>query len=439
MGRLIAVLLGGALLMPFSVGGAAAQTIPCGEPYTVVRGDSISNIARRAFGQDLFQELYEANRDVIGNDINVIVLGAVLQIPCIGNARPAAGQQPSQAGAPASPVTGDTGAETAGLPKPDSTRSTPAATGNQVSIALARIGPADFVLNEAIIDPFLADIERVTAGRIRFSARQEAVPDQRPPIERLGQSGIDGAIVFNGALHQSHPLLQITLSPMTGGSAAQTAVALWRTYKTHLEAGDEFGGVKLLGFVSAPPAHLWSDTPVSGDAQTALLQGDVWTVPVLDGGITDLPDSTDGPEVFSMAYGTARTTGSWTQTRAVVEVSGGIYVPTFSVVLDPSKWAEISEADRLAIEALSGEALALRSARWDTFDASQKSLMVAQGLTVLEPDINLLAELQDRARISWEQWISKADATGVGGFEAIEAFFAEMERAKRTIPGPGGS
>ena len=63
----------------------AAQDIPCGEPYTVRRGDTLQRIAERAYGPEAsFRDLIEDNRQYfIGGDPSVIAIGQTLSIPCL--------------------------------------------------------------------------------------------------------------------------------------------------------------------------------------------------------------------------------------------------------------------------------------------------------------------------------------------------------------------
>ena len=49
--------------------------------YTVVRGDTLTAIARRLTGKSDWRALYEANRDQIGGNPNQIEAGMILRVP----------------------------------------------------------------------------------------------------------------------------------------------------------------------------------------------------------------------------------------------------------------------------------------------------------------------------------------------------------------------
>jgi nucleoid-associated protein YgaU len=55
---------------------------PAGRTYTVVKGDSLSKIAKAHYGKmDRWKVIYEANRAVIGSNPDLIKPGQVLTIP----------------------------------------------------------------------------------------------------------------------------------------------------------------------------------------------------------------------------------------------------------------------------------------------------------------------------------------------------------------------
>ncbi|OLB55936.1 MAG: hypothetical protein AUI01_07200 [Ktedonobacter sp. 13_2_20CM_2_56_8] len=65
-----------------------AQATP-GSNYTVQPGDTLSSIAQRAYGDaNQWQKIYDANKQVIGNDPNLIRPGEVLFIPPVTPPQP---------------------------------------------------------------------------------------------------------------------------------------------------------------------------------------------------------------------------------------------------------------------------------------------------------------------------------------------------------------
>ena len=437
----------------------SAQT--CGQKYAVAPGDTISKIARRVYGSNRAPELYAANRAAIGANHDLLLVGTVLTLPCLGaeqnaqenTARKLAQPKVTQA------TTSDAAAETndqggtfsraAGF-----TSKTLAADPAQiVEIVFNKASAPDFILNTGIIDPLFADIARVTNGRVRFVEPAEHNRDPREQMNLVHSGKADGAYIFNGYLAEENPLLQITMAPMVGGTAQQTATALWRIHQRYFADAGRFDGLKLLGFVGVPPAHIWrvTDAPITGSEQ--LLGNSAMSLPrkssashraVKIRADASNPDRSQGSAVkqpsatVALNHAAALTMGIWKNAKSVTEIDGGVYAPTFSVFIRADKWARIAPADREAIEVLLGESLAQRSAAWDAFDNAQKRAMLKQGLKVEQADLDLLIELQDRARLAWEAWIADADNAGVPGYEALESFFAEIEALRRQSPSANG-
>lgn len=60
----------------------AAAASPYLAEHTVVSGDNLSYISKQYYGTaDKYMKIYEANKDVIGSNPNVIRVGMVLKIP----------------------------------------------------------------------------------------------------------------------------------------------------------------------------------------------------------------------------------------------------------------------------------------------------------------------------------------------------------------------
>ena len=444
MARTYSILLFIGCLATIGADAFAQRSIACDQPYTIRPGDTLRSIAIRAYGSDDFQQLWNDNRATIGNDPNRIEVGDRLQLRCPAGER--------RTGSATETPAAVNGANFEPAPDIDATKRKAAnADQPKVEIVFNKASAPKFIINVGIIDPLFAEIERATEGRVTFVDPEVVDRDPENQLNLVLSGQADGAYIFNGYLKESHPLVQITMHPMVGGTAQQTATALWRVHQQHFASARTFGNVKLLGFIGAPPAHIWRVSDVPVDEREKLVNNNAWAIPYFDGldtrGATAVReenaerierlDQTPGmpPATYALAHGAARAVGVWTANRTVTEIDGGVYVPTFSVFISKDKWNQIGAADRATIERLTGEALALRSAAWDAFDNGHKRQMLDQGLKIVKADLDVLAELQDRARIGWELWMAAADKKGVSGYEALEAFFREIRELKVQYPG----
>lgn len=85
VGEYIRAFLIAAFASAFSSGVYAQE---CGGDYSVKRGDYLSKISNRAYGDpQKWSLIYQANIKVIGDDPNLIMIGDIFRIPCLDAAR----------------------------------------------------------------------------------------------------------------------------------------------------------------------------------------------------------------------------------------------------------------------------------------------------------------------------------------------------------------
>ncbi len=406
--------------------------IECGSTYTVVRGDSLSKINARAYGDTSFAALHQANLQVIGKNPNVIFVGQTIVVPCRDGATVLA----------AAKVEADD-AEVA-------TKET-----GPLVFTFNKASAPKFIINSGIIDLFLAEIDEVTDGRVTFTDPAEMNRDPMVQLDLVTTGEVDGAYVFNGYLGESHPFLQLPMMPLMGGSAEQTAVSLWNLHADYLSQTDYFSEAKLLGFVAAPAAHIWRRNEAPVTANQNVVEENDYAIPYFAGLDSRGPkvvqqenaamlashnEDANGALTFFLAHGAARAAGLWNDERTVTEIDYGIYTPTFSVVLSNEAWAQISPEDQTAIEAVSGLQLAHRSASWDAFDNGHRSHMLETGLRIAKPDADLMAELDAVSEAKVDVWVNYAQAMGLPGQQAIAAYKESLDALQdrlifRSTPG----
>lgn len=404
---------------PLSVFAQSAD-VACGETYTVASGDSLSGISIKAYGVSAFELVYEANKDAIGENPNNLFVGQELMIPCRGEAAPTVqvADAPETPEVPEAPVSNE-----------------------PVILTFNKVSDPRFVINVGIVDPYLELIERATEGRVQFIDPPEMNRDAQAQYDLVTSGQVDATYVLNQYLADTHPLLQLPMIPLMGGSAEQTATSLWNLHDRYLSKTTYFDDAHLLGFISAPTAHIWRNIDAPVRAGEGILGKNAYAVPYFEG-LDTLgpprvqeqnaakygPSNTDenGPVTFMMAHGAARGSGVWNDNLGVTEVENGIYTPTFSVIMSNEAWARISPTDQATITRLSGAALSLRSSAWDDFDNGHRQIMLDADLAVDYPDGPLLREIEEAAQTRLAVWAQAASALGVPAEQAIASYRADL-------------
>ncbi|OED50738.1 hypothetical protein AB838_01000 [Rhodobacteraceae bacterium (ex Bugula neritina AB1)] len=79
----------GASLIAIAAAGQSAQAQEACQVYEVQANDNLREITEKAYGHSKFRVIYNANRDVIGRNPNVIEIGMRLVLPCADGSLPA--------------------------------------------------------------------------------------------------------------------------------------------------------------------------------------------------------------------------------------------------------------------------------------------------------------------------------------------------------------
>ena len=91
-----------------------------------------------------------------------------------------------------------------------------------------------------------------------------------------------------------------------------------------------------------------------------------------------------------------------------------------------------SEADRAAINKLSGEALALRAGKaWDATDAKGEKAIRDANIPIVIASAQFIAEIKSKTAGLEQAWIDKVKAKGVDGAAMLAALRARSPRQKK--------
>jgi TRAP-type C4-dicarboxylate transport system substrate-binding protein len=232
------------------------------------------------------------------------------------------------------------------------------------------VPPTHFVVKD-ILQPWMAEVEKATEGRVKINLLPKPVgaPAQHWELARKGVADI----TWGNFTYEPERFKQVWFAelPMMGSNCEASSVALWRTFNRHLASNDAFKGMVMLGtgmlgggqfnhpgkVIDTPDDLKGQKVRMGGPIQKRLLE-DLGAIPVsapatkayelLEGGVIDA--SLHGIE----SVVNFRLDG---KLKNHTMIPGGLYDGTFFIAMNDAKFKSLSAADQQAISRVSGEAL----------------------------------------------------------------------------------
>ncbi len=310
--------------------------------------------------------------------------------------------------------------------------------------------PPKHIINTGIALPWTKAVEKATQGRVKFKIPPKSIAPPPRQFDIVRTRTADMAYQFNGFLRKQASLVQLSLLPLMGRSGEAHSIALWRTYKKYFEKKNQFAGVELLGFFGGMPGDMCSlkeDKPITSVAALksmkmwslpsypaqALKQFDVAVVPgpavriysIVSKGIVD------GYSGLGMQEAIRFNVAQYTKSCTIIP--GSVFTPTFSVFINPKKWASLSKADQAAIEQQSGEALGRLTRNWNDADIKGADNLRAMGIKVTTASAEFSGALQKAWSPIHQAWIKEANKLGVDGKAAFDFFRAEQQKIEASL------
>jgi len=154
--------------------GAASAQEAC-STYEIQRGDSLRELAIQVYATEDFRIIFDANRDVIGSNPNIIRVGDVLEMPCLEDI----GRTPVLADTEAERLAAEMAAE---LVKAAEERAEQAIAEAEARVAAAE-AEAKQVSEQAVVEAKAAAREEIEAARAEGAALiRDAGTGERPEV-----------------------------------------------------------------------------------------------------------------------------------------------------------------------------------------------------------------------------------------------------------------
>lgn len=302
--------------------------------------------------------------------------------------------------------------------------------------------PATHPIITDVMEPFARELEAATEGRVTI----EFLPALGPPpghFDLVANEVADMAFSVHAYTPGRFQLTELGELPFTHDDTVVNSVAYWNTYERYLAAANEHEGVRLLGLWTNPPYHL----AMRGDLFTSMdaVEGKRIRVPgTLVESVTVtlgmVPISSSVTEAYEQVsrgvingmFQSLETVVGFNLAEHLTHISlvpGGFAHSSQFVMISDAAYQRLSEADRAALDALSGEALVRRFAQmWQDREAEARVALEAGGTVFHEVDAGTLAELRAALAFIEEDWVNTANERGVDGAAALAFYRSELDR-----------
>lgn len=287
-------------------------------------------------------------------------------------------------------------------------------------------------------EPWAREVEAVTEGRV--SVRIMAKPLGSPPAHfDMARDGVADITYGLHSFTEDDRFTRARLGQFSflGDDAVANSKAYWAIYGGKLDAAEEHAGTHLLGLFMHGPGLLHNNVrkierPEDMVGLKIRVPGGYVADLVASLGATPLfMSSTEVYEKLSRGVidGVAFTYEAMTAFNLVdyvkysMAVPGGIYNTTWFFVINEDKWNSLSEQDRAAIDAISGEAFAERVGKaWNDADDAAKA-EIGDKVEFHQASPAVVAALRDTAARLEQSW---AESLGDYDGAAALAEFRQM-------------
>jgi TRAP-type transport system periplasmic protein len=305
------------------------------------------------------------------------------------------------------------------------------------------VPPTHFVVKD-ILNPWIAEVDKATQGRVKILLLPKAVgsPPQHWELARKGVADITwGNFTYEPERFKSMWFAEL---PMMGSNCEASSVALWRTYHQFLAGNDAFKGVQMLGvgLLGGGQFHHPSkviDTPDDLKGQKVRMGGPIQKRLLEDLGA--IPVEGPGTKAYELLQGGV-VDASLHPIESVVNfrldsilknhtiIPGGLYDASFFIVMNEGKFKGLSAADQQAVMKVSGEMLSRHwGQEFDKQDKTAQAKLRADGHKFAEPNKTLLDNIRKVRSEMLKELQAEGPSFGVKDVGAMVNFYEQQYKS----------
>lgn len=313
-----------------------------------------------------------------------------------------------------------------------------------VTLRLSNWLPVSHPVVKDIMMPWAEQVKEATEGRVEVQILDAPLGPPPAHFDLVSSGAADIAFSAHSYTPGRFTLTQLAELPFLTPSSEANSVAFWRVWESMLAEHGEHAGVKVLALFGHGPGQLFTTSkpvsPVSGlEGAKIRVAGEVTDQLVTNLGMVSVQaPSSESYELLHngvadgivFPYESVPFFKLDDTVKQALTVDGGMYNVSFFMVMNQARYDSLSEADRAAIDKVSGEALVRMAGKaWDAADKAGREAMEGKvAFTPAEGDD--LAALQAASDSIYESVRGKYEAMGVDFDAALEMFKSEIEKVQ---------
>ncbi|MCJ8340082.1 MAG: TRAP transporter substrate-binding protein [Pseudomonadales bacterium] len=286
-------------------------------------------------------------------------------------------------------------------------------------------------------------VEKATEGRVKIKM-EYGLGHPKTMFDLVEDGAVDASFSYHGYVPGRFKLTQAIEIPLLGVNAEAASVAHWRVFNKYFAKANEHEGLEILTLFTHGPGQIHLAEPISSlsdlKSRKIRLGGGIQGELGKRMGVTAV--GAPATKVYEMMQqgvidgifipmGEQKTLRLKEVAKNVVALPGGMYLGSFSMFISPDFMAKISEKDRAAIRAVSGEKLAaMAGAAWDAADKA--GLIAARdagvNVTLVKADDKMAQEFRDLTQGMDDAWFKLVADRGVDAKAAL----AEIRKIARS-------
>ena len=294
-------------------------------------------------------------------------------------------------------------------------------------------------MNQVVIPTWGKWIEEATEGRV--SIKIEYGMGHPKTMFNLVEDGVvDASYGYHGYVPGRFKLPQIVEQPGLEGNAEMASYALWNVYNKYFLDANEFEGLELMALFTHGPGQIHSsfkvDSIESLTGKKIRIGGGVQSE--LAERLEVTPVGAPAPKVYEMmqqgVVDGAFLPSVEQKVLRLSEVSkhltifpNGMYLGSFSMIMNPEFMEYLSKEDQDAIRSVSGERLSLLAGKaWDESDTAGIASAQEQGVEIyfVQQDDELNIAFNDLAKGVSQVWlnsVAKKDVDALGALKELRS------------------